>query len=98
MSGGSWSTVPAEVFAEAVVAFFDEPTSIDIQPEAVQVIDGLTGVRTQAGFDVVQVLDGPTGVPTLDPWSQNQGDIRAETLGILRFADASRCHRLPVVD
>lgn len=42
LSGPSWSAVPAEVFAEAVVEFFGEPTRIDIGPEAVQVIDRLT--------------------------------------------------------
>ncbi len=42
LSGGSWSAVPAEVFAEAVVAYFGEPTRIDVGPEAVQVIGRLT--------------------------------------------------------
>jgi len=42
MSGGSWAAVPAEVFAEAVVAFFGAPTRINVQPGAVRVIDGLT--------------------------------------------------------
>jgi len=42
MSGGSWAAVPAEVFAEAVVAFFGAPTRINVEPGAVQVIDGLT--------------------------------------------------------
>ena len=64
MSGGSWAAVPAEVFAEAVVAFFDEPTRIDIGLEAVQVIDGLTRVPTPIDLELVQVMDDLTLVPT----------------------------------
>ena len=68
MSGGSWAAVPAEVFAEAVVAFFDEPTRIDIDIEAVQVIDGLTRVPTPIDLELMQVMDDLTLVPTpVDP-------------------------------
>lgn len=40
-SGRIWSDVPAEVFAEAVVAYFAEPTSISIREAGVAVIEGL---------------------------------------------------------
>jgi len=42
--GGTWSAVPAEAFAEAVVEFFGEPTQIDISSEAVRVIEAMTRV------------------------------------------------------
>ncbi len=64
MSGGSWAAVPAEVFAEAVVAFFDEPTRIDIDLEAVQIIDGLTRVPASVDLQAVQVMDDLALVPT----------------------------------
>lgn len=38
-TGTSWRNVPAEMFAEAVVAFFDEKVSITLDPGAVDVID-----------------------------------------------------------
>jgi hypothetical protein len=41
-SGTSWRNVPAEVFAEAVVAFFDEKVAITVGADAVEVIDELS--------------------------------------------------------
>jgi hypothetical protein len=44
LSGGSWKAVPAEAFAEAVVAYFEEETEIVIRPDAVDVIADLARV------------------------------------------------------
>ena len=41
-SGTSWRNVPAEVFAEAVVAFFDERVAIAVDDETVGVIDRMS--------------------------------------------------------
>ena len=43
-SGSSWRTVPAEVFAEAVVTWFGEKTRIDV-PYGGVVVAGLVGLR-----------------------------------------------------
>jgi hypothetical protein len=42
MSGTSWKNVPAEVFAEAIVAYFDEKAVIDVDEDAVVVIDQMS--------------------------------------------------------
>ena len=41
-SGTSWRNVPAEIFAEAVVAFFDAGAVLPIGSEAIEVIDVLS--------------------------------------------------------
>ena len=42
--GGTWSAVPAEVFAEAVVKYFGGSTQIDISRDAVRVIEMMARV------------------------------------------------------
>jgi hypothetical protein len=78
-TGTSWRNVPAEVFAEAVVAFFDENAVIPIGTEAVRVIDEMSRVpdpdsEALSLFDAVaaasplyRIGDGPFAAPAGAP-------------------------------